>query len=84
MKPQVLKAVIAQVQRRFPELAGCQPKVRLQHAPQPKSAGGHLTYLLTFQTTTQLHSATGDKPLQRWVRVVVDESGKILKMTTSR
>ncbi len=84
MNPQVLKAVIAQVRRRFPELGDCQPKVRLQHAPQPKLAGSQPTYLLTFQTTARLRSAQGDKPLQRWVRVVVDESGKILKITTSR
>jgi hypothetical protein len=84
MKPQRLKAVIAQVQQRFPEFAGCQPKVRLQEAPQPKSASSRPTYLLTFQRTTNLHTITGSKALLRWVRVVVDEDGKILKITTSR
>lgn len=84
MDPSVLKAVVAQVYRRFPEFSGCQPKVRLQDAPQPKSIAIKPTYLLTFHSTARAQSATGSKALPRWVRVVVNEKGKILKVTTSR
>jgi hypothetical protein len=84
MDPSVLKAVVAQVYRRFPEFSGCQPKVRLQDAPQPKSIAIKPTYLLTFHATARAQSATGSKSLPRWVRVVVSEKGKILKVTTSR
>ena len=84
MDPIVLKAVVAQIYRRFPEISGCQPKVRLQDAPQPKSIAANPTYLLTFHSTARAQSATGSKALPRWVRVVVSEKGKILKVTTSR
>jgi len=84
MDPNVLKAIVAQVYRRFPEFSGCQPKVRLQDAPQPKSIVIKPTYLLTFHSTARAQSATGSKTLPRWVRVVVSEKGKILKVTTSR
>ena len=84
MDPSVLKAVVAQVYRRFPEFSGCHPKVRLQDAPQPKSITMKPTYLLTFHSTARAQSATGIKALPRWVRVVVSEKGKILKVTTSR
>lgn len=84
MDPSVLKAVVAQVYRRFPEFSGCQPKVRLQDAPQPKSIAIKPTYLLTFHSTARAQSISGSKVLPRWVRVVVSEKGRILKVTTSR
>lgn len=84
MDPNLLKAVVAQIHRRFPEFSGCQPKVRLQDATQPKSIAVKPTYLLTFHSTARAQSATGSKTLPRWVRVVVSERGKILKVTTSR
>ncbi len=84
MDPTVLKTVVAQIYRRFPEISGCQPKVRLQEALQPKSIAVNPTYLLTFHSTARAQSATGSKTLPRWVRVVVSEKGKILKVTTSR
>ena len=84
MDPKVLKSVVAQVQRRFPEFAGSQPKVRQQSAPQAKSASAAPTYLLTFQSTAKVASSNGGKTIPRWVRVVVSEKGKIIKITTSR
>ena len=84
MNPNVLKTVVSQIYRRFPEFAGCQPKVRLQSAPQPKSILATPTYLLTFHSTAHAQSATGSKAIPRWVRVVINEKGKILKVTTSR
>jgi hypothetical protein len=84
MDPNILKAVVAQIHRRFPEFSGCQPRVRLQDVTQPKSVAVKPTYLLTFHSTAKAQSASGSKTLPRWVRVVVSERGKILKVTTSR
>jgi len=84
MDPKILKTVVAQVQRRFPEFAGSQPKVRQQSTPQAKSASASPTYLLTFHSTAKVVSNDGSKTMPRWVRVVVSEKGKIIKITTSR
>jgi len=84
MDPKILKTVVAQVQRRFPEFAGSQPKVRQQSTPQAKSAAATPTYLLTFHGTAKVVGSDGSKTMPRWVRVVVSEKGKIIKITTSR
>jgi hypothetical protein len=79
MDPKILKSVTAQIYRQFPEMAGVQPKARLQAAPASKP--GNQTYLVTFNTQVRLETG---KSLPRWVRVVVSEKGKVLKITTSR
>jgi len=84
MDPHILKSVVAQIHRRFPEFAGSQPKVRPQDTPQPKALLAPQTYLLTFHSTARAQSATGNKAIPRWVRVVVTEKGRILKVTTSK
>lgn len=81
MKPKVLKKVVDQIHRRFPEFTGSKPKVRVRNAPQEKSVRTAPTYLLTFHCKA---STNGKKIIPRWVRVVVNEQGKILKITTSR
>jgi hypothetical protein len=86
MDPRIIKSITEQIHRRFPEFAGCQPRVRLQ---QPSQTGGPLpkgrssTYLLTFHSTPKA-AAGSSRAMPRWVRVVVSETGKILKVTTSR
>jgi hypothetical protein len=82
MDEQIVQAVSKEIYRRFPAVRGKKPKVRLQQpakkAGAPKKAPA---YVLTFcaQVTTSTL-----KRLPYRVRVVVDESGKILKITTSR
>ena len=68
-----------EVYPRFPDFSGVKPKVQAQKSP----AGAFVekTYLLTFHLNARL---SAEKVLPRWVRVVVDESGKILKISTSR
>jgi hypothetical protein len=89
MDPNILKTVIAQIHRRYPEFAGSQPKVRQQDAKDPhniqlpKSLFTAPTYLLTFYSTGRAQSASGSKSIPRWVRVVINERGRILKITTS-
>jgi len=84
MEAKVLKSVVSRVHRRFPEFAGCQPKVRQQNGHQAKSTEAQPTYLLTFHSTAKAITSSGSKEFPRWVRVVVTDNGKILKITTSR
>lgn len=84
MEAKTLQTVIAQVHRRFPDFAGVQPKVQLQSAgglPQAKSGP---TYLLSFHSTRRTAGGAQSKAISRWVRVVVNDAGKIIKITTSR
>lgn len=84
MKPEKLKTVVAQIHRRFPEFASSKPKVRLQKAPQTAQEKLGQTYLLTFHRTVGAGKDTDRKSIKRWMRVVINERGKILKITTSR
>lgn len=79
MDPKILKSISAQIYRQFPEMAGVQPKARLQASPASREESR--TYLITFNTRVRL--GTG-QTMPRWVRVVVNEKGKVLKITTSR
>jgi hypothetical protein len=83
LDPKILKQVTAQIHRRYTEFDGCQPKVRLQSAP-PVSAVHPQTFLLTFSTPGSANTSQGPRKLPRYLRVVIDPSGKILKITTSR
>jgi hypothetical protein len=77
MKIEMVQSISKQVYRRFPEFKGIKPKVRSQ--PTPKT--DHKTYLLTYATRARIDE---ERFLDRWIRVVVDESGKIIKISTSR
>ncbi len=81
MEPKLIKSISKEVYRRFPDLEGKQPKVRLQPTPQAKSISTASKYLLTYQGKAK--SADG-KTIHRLVRVIADAHGKILKITTSR
>ncbi|UCH59364.1 MAG: hypothetical protein JSV61_14250 [Anaerolineales bacterium] len=84
MEPNLLKTVVAQIHRRYPEFANSQPKVRMQKAPQSKSGSLEPNYLLTFHSKASAGSDPKIKALPRWMRVVVNQKGKIVKVTTSR
>jgi hypothetical protein len=84
MDSKLVQAISKDIYRRFPEFAGVKPKVRQQQAPQAKSLSAATTYLLTFQSTGRAATSSGSKNIPRWVRVVVNSQGKILKVTTSR
>jgi hypothetical protein len=84
MDSAILSKVVSQIQRQYPEFSGSQPNVRLQNAPQAKSTAQGQTYLLTFQSSARVISNKESKAVPRWMRVVVNEKGKILKVTTSR
>jgi hypothetical protein len=71
MDQKTLDSICKQVYQKFPEAKGVKPKVKAYSETQS---------LLLFQTT----STTADgKSLPRTIRVVVDQTGKISKMSTS-
>jgi hypothetical protein len=80
MDPKLIKNISAKIYRQFPEMAGVQPRTRKQQPPANQRPAAS-TYLLTYQIKVSL--PTG-KTLPRYVRVVVDDRGSILKVTTSR
>ncbi len=81
MNPDLISTISKEVYRRFPEVSGVRPKVQRQPTTQAKSVTGPSNYLLTFHLQA---NPANHQPLPRWVRVVVNEQGKILKVTTSR
>ncbi|NIS81505.1 MAG: hypothetical protein GTO14_15175 [Anaerolineales bacterium] len=64
------------VGREFPEMVGVRPSVKRD----TKSPNG-LRYVLTFKGDAEL---PGGKTMRRIVRVITDEKGRILRMSTSK
>ena len=75
MDSKTIASISKKVGKRFPETTGKQPKVT-----QQKSAGKS-NFLLTFSGNAQ---GPGGKSIRRSVRVVANERGKILKISTSK
>jgi hypothetical protein len=71
MEKALLKSICSQVYQSYPEVDGQSPKIK----PQGDNT------LLIFSKTTK--TADG-MPIERSIRVVVNQKGKIAKMTTSR
>lgn len=72
MDAKTITAVCKQVYAKFPEVRGAKPKVKEQTGE---------TYLLIFEGTGTTASGAS---IKRTVRAVVNGSGKITKLTTSR
>jgi hypothetical protein len=85
MDPKVVQTISQEVYRRFPDLRGRRPRVQAVKPGQTRSAGLPSTngarYLLVY--AGRVATSTG-KQMPYNVRVVVDEQGKILKISTSR
>ena len=75
-----LDSICKQIYKRFPEVSGSRPKVQAQKPPSG-SDGTSSQYLLIFQGS---RSAADGKSINRIIRVVASEQGRILKVTTSR
>jgi hypothetical protein len=80
MNQTLYKKVVDQIYRRYPEFKGAKPRVRIQK-PGDSNSQMKENYLFTFQKTVTLGE---NKSLARWVRVVVNSQGKVLKVSTSR
>ena len=75
-----IDSISRQIYRQFPEIKDSRPTV--QDQPGAKSAGAaERRYLLMFSGRGQ---GPGGKTIQRIVRVVADERGKVIKVSTSR
>ncbi len=72
MDKSLVTAICKQVYRRFPEMDGCQPRVKTQ---------GEEQVLLIF--STKVASENGHS-IEKTVRVVASSGGKIIKMSESR
>ncbi len=72
MEDKALHQVCQTVYRQFPEMKGVKPSVKAQSADH---------FQLIFKCSVK---AEDGKSLSRTVRVTASESGKILKLSTSR
>lgn len=77
MQRDMLATVTHQVARSFPEMANVRPTVRRQEG----SSGGPEHFLLVYKGRAELPDG---RTIHRIVRVVVDESGRIVRMSTSK
>lgn len=79
MNDRQLKSISSQVSRKFPEVSGARPSVKRQ--TKSKSKSSPMTYLITYRGKSK---AADGKSIPRIVRVTANDSGKILKISTSR
>jgi hypothetical protein len=83
----LVQTVNQEVYRRFPQLDGISPKVEAR--PGQGGAAKQTAYCLIYSTNVAVKSPGkaqgGSASSLPWlVRVLVDDQGKILKITTSR
>lgn len=79
MDDKTISHISKQIAQQFPEVVGAAPNIKPQAAA--KGAGHPSTYLLTFKGRVD---QPGGFAISRAVRVVADDNGRILKITTSR
>ncbi len=77
MEKKVVSKISRKVAKTFPEMRHVQPTIR----KQPGSSRQSPRFVLTFKGKADL---PGGKRLTRIVRVVADERGEIIRMSTSR
>jgi hypothetical protein len=75
MNSKTIENIASKIGRQFPEVSGSRPKVT-----QQKSARA-TNFLLTFSGKA---AGPGGKRFNRRVRVVANENGKILKVSSSK
>lgn len=71
-----VEKVSRKVKKQFPEMKGISPAVR-----KSSESRGRVKYELTYKGKVEL---PGGRKLRRVVRVVADEKGKIIRMSTSK
>jgi hypothetical protein len=74
-----IDAISRQVYGQFPELRGSRPVVQAQAVA--KTAGGSGRFVLVFKGDGR---GPGGQAIPRIVRVVADERGRVVKISTSR
>jgi hypothetical protein len=73
-----IENIARQVYGQFPEVRGTRPAVQAQGAKTPN---GEQRYVLTFKGSGQ---GPAGRTIQRIIRVVADERGKVVKISSSR
>jgi hypothetical protein len=68
--------VSRKVVKQFPEMKGSKPSIRTRSGP-----GSKLQYELTYKGKADL---PGGRSIRRVVRVVANEKGKVIRMSTSK
>lgn len=82
MDKRAISKISKSVYQQFPEMKGTHPRVENNNQPRAKSLKNlPTTFLLTFKAVAK--DPTGRK-IPRQVRVVANEKGKILRLSTSR
>lgn len=81
MDKESIDRISKKIYQKFPAVKGIAPKVQVRQDNESKSSNPGSTYTLSYHTKV---TTSNNKKMPYWVRVVVDESGKIIKTTTSR
>jgi hypothetical protein len=83
MDQKTIDTISRAVYKRFPEVNGKRPKVLRQkpNGIQARPASKALIFLLTYRGNG---AGPGGKTIPRYVRVVANQQGKIIKISTSR
>lgn len=85
MDTKFIEKISNSIHSRFPEISGVKPKVRKQSIPGSEKSRNNppdqTNFLLTYQKNVK---GPKGQTIQRWVRVVATQKGKIIKITTSR
>ena len=76
MDQETIKKLTRAVGKKFPEMDRVRPLVSKQ-----ASSEGNVQFLLTYKGKAEL---PGGRKISRIVRVVADERGRIIKMSTSK
>jgi hypothetical protein len=79
MDDKYLNSISKTIFRKFPEVAGSKPQVKRQSTQNSKSSP--VTYLLTYRGSSKTPDG---KSITRIVRVTASDTGKIIKLSTSR
>jgi hypothetical protein len=81
MESQKIRFVCQEVYRRYPEVRDIKPSIKANDNKTNKGLTAQTTYILTF--TNSNVSDRKKSPVSVWVRVVVDQQGKIIKISSS-
>jgi len=81
LQPKTIQAISQQMYQRFPEIAGISPRVQMRPASKALSGATEPTYLVIYEKPAR--TAQGGV-INRSVRVIVNQSGQILRVSTSR
>ena len=76
-----IDSISRQIYRQFPEIRDARPMIQNQVGAKAAGFSGSDQYLLTFRGSGQ---GPGGRTINRIVRVVANDRGKVLKVSTSR